>query len=126
MASHSTTRVSGFTLIELMISVAILAIIAAIGLPMYNGYIETSREGVLVNNIQSIQLFQDDVRLRTGAFVVSAANLAAITTATGWEPQDDNGATYVITDPGDGGYRVTATDSTGVSVCIEFPEKDRC
>ena len=58
---------SGFTLIELMVSVAIVAIIAAVGVPLYSDYIDTSRQGVLVNNLSSIEIFQEDFRLRTGA-----------------------------------------------------------
>lgn len=116
----------GFSLIELMIAVAIIAIIAAVGLPAYNGYITTSREGVLVNNVSTIEVFQEDFRLRTGNFLVAAANVAAITAGIGWQPQDDGGVTYVITDPGGGSYNVTATDAAGTTVCMTMPEKVRC
>ena len=116
----------GFSLIELMIAVAIIAIIAAVGMPAYNGYITTSREGVLVNNVSTIEVFQEDFRLRNGTFLVTAANLAAITAGIGWQPQDDGGVTYVITDPGGGSYDITATDATGTTVCMTMPEKVRC
>ena len=116
----------GFSLIELMIAVAIIAIIAAVGMPAYNGYITTSREGVLVNNLSTIEVFQEDFRLRNGNFLVAAANLAAITAGIGWAPQDDGGVTYVITDPGGGSYDITATDATGTTVCMTMPEKVRC
>ena len=116
----------GFSLIELMIAVAIIAIIAAVGMPAYNGYITTSREGVLVNNLSTIEVFQEDFRLRNGNFLVAAANLAVITAGIGWQPQDDGGVTYVITDPGGGSYDVTATDVTGTIVCMTMPEKVRC
>ncbi len=116
----------GFSLIELMIAVAIIAIIAAVGMPAYNGYITTSREGVLVNNLSTIEVFQEDFRLRNGNFLVAAANLAAITAGIGWQPQDDGGVTYVITDPGGGSYDITATDAAGTTVCMTMPEKVRC
>lgn len=117
----------GFSLIELMTAVAIIAIVAAVGIPMYTGYIQTSREGVLINNLSSIEIFQEDRRLRVGTYLTAAADLAAITAGIGWTPQDDGGVTYVITDPGTGSYDVTATNTaTGTSVCMRFPAKVRC
>ena len=36
-------RTKGFTLIELMVAVGVLAIVAAIALPAYRGYISTAK-----------------------------------------------------------------------------------
>ena len=122
----SCYRYVGFSLIELMIAVAILAILATIALPLYNGYIQTSREGTLIYNISTIELFQEDQRLRTGAYVTAAADLAAIQAAIGWRPESD-GITYSIAAPGPAGtYDVTATDASGLAVCMRFPAKIRC
>jgi prepilin-type N-terminal cleavage/methylation domain-containing protein len=122
-------RQSGFTLIELMITVAVIAIIAAIALPLYSGYIETSRQGVLINNISTIEVFQEDVRLRTGAYVAGSYDVAGGDTGLAgpplrWNPRDDD-VVYRVVLAG-GGYRVTATDAAGVSVCLQLPEKVRC
>ncbi len=118
--------VNGFTLVELMIVVAVIAIISAIALPLYNGYIQTSREGVLVNNISTLEVFQEDFRLRNGNYLLVAANAAAIEAAIGWTPQSNNGTTYSIADGGGGSYEVTATGPSGAVVCISFPDKTRC
>ena len=119
-------RAKGFTLIELMIAVAIIAIISAVALPLYNNYIQTSREGVLINNIASIEVFQEDFRLRTGAFLTTAANQAAITAAIGWQPQSNDGTTYSIAAGPGNSYQVTATSSNGTVVCRRFPDKVPC
>lgn len=121
VASHQ----SGFTLIELMIAVAIIAILAGVGLPLYSGYVENSREAKLYNDISTIEVFQEQVLLRTGSYATGLANVAAITNATGWDPRTDDGTTYAITANGNG-YNITATDNTGRAVCLSFPAKTRC
>ena len=119
-------RTKGFTLVELMIAVAIVSILAAVALPLYNNYIDTSREGVLVNNISTLEVFQEDFRLRNGNYLLVAADAAAIEAAIGWTPQSNNGTTYSIADGGGGTYEVTATGPQGTVVCISFPDKTRC
>jgi type IV pilus assembly protein PilE len=121
--NHEQSR--GFTLIELMIVVAIIAVISAIAIPLYSGYIQTSREGVLVNGISTMEIFQEDFRLRTGDYFAPAADVAAIEAGIGWEPRDDGDVTYSIAAAGNS-YDVTATDETGVEVCLRLPEKVPC
>ena len=123
--SPATARVSGFTLLELMIAVAVLAVLAGLGIPAYTGYIENSREAKLISNIATIEVFQERERLRTGSYATVGANLAAITAAIGWEPQANDGTTYVLGASGTG-YTITATDTQGKSVCMIYPDKTRC
>ena len=117
----------GFTLLELMIAVAVIAIISAIAFPAYNGYIQTSREAVLVTNISTIEIFQEDRRLRQGTYLTAAANAAAIEAAIGWTPNgDEPGTTYVIAAGAGGSYEVTATSPEGTSICLLLPEGTQC
>jgi type IV pilus assembly protein PilE len=120
-------RSQGFTLIELMTVVAIIALLAAIGLPLYNGYIKTSREGALINNIATVEVFEEDYRLRTGTYQPGVYNGAADANLQllGWQPQSDDGTTYTITVSGNT-YDVTAPDTVGTTVCRRFPAKIPC
>lgn len=45
MPSHHIRRLGGFTLVEVMVTVAIVAILAAVALPTYNKQIRKSRRG---------------------------------------------------------------------------------
>lgn len=59
------SRQSGFTLIEVMITVAIIAVLAAIALPAYNDYVTRSRfpeaqAALASGRIQAEQYYQDN------------------------------------------------------------------
>lgn len=57
---HKT--VSGFTLIELMVVLAVMAIILAIAIPSYNDYIRRSRRTEAIAGMQNLALLQAKYR----------------------------------------------------------------
>ena len=52
---------AGLTLVEIMIAVAILAIISAIAIPLYQGYLTEARYGTALRDIRQMQLLFDDL-----------------------------------------------------------------
>ena len=69
---------SGFSLIELMVVVAILAIVSAIAIPSYNGYIHTARMTEGQENIATIHLAQVEFFEENGFFFTGANTTALI------------------------------------------------
>lgn len=79
----------GFTLIELMITIAVLTIIAAIAVPAYNEYVREARLGVARANIEPLRLALEDSWLDSGTGTY--AGLAGT-----WDPSGDKSLENVL------------------------------
>ena len=70
--THRMTKLSkGFTLLEIMISVAILAILSTFAFPLYTDYIRTGELAKLQHVAATITTYQEDYRLRNGTYLVN-------------------------------------------------------
>ena len=69
---HSSATCSGFTLIELLVVVAIIGVLAAIGIPAYQNYLETARASAAQNGLRSIYLAQKEHFSENNAFYGTA------------------------------------------------------
>ena len=113
-----------------MVAIAVLAIIVAIAAPLYRGYVESAATGALINNVATMEVFQEDVMLRTGSYAGGTYNARAgetsLTDAIGWRPQADTGAVYIVEAATTSSYQVTATDAQGRSICRIMPARTPC
>lgn len=104
MRTRFRGTIRGFTLIELMITVAVVAILAAIAYPSYNRFVTKSARDEAKSTLQQIELLQEAWRRDNGVFATNtdmAAQLAALDAADLYD--------YTITAAGRSSFTATAT-----------------
>lgn len=118
----------GFSLIELMLAVAIIAILAAIAIPNYQDYITRSKRAEGMALLQEMSARQERFYAQNNRYVTinqdldllvtNAASLVGLDTA-GARVRSENGyyLVGVSRTNGDGGYTLTAEEDIGDGLC---------
>jgi type IV pilus assembly protein PilE len=96
MLKHPSLQ-RGFTLIELMIFVAIFAVLAAIAVPSYNSYVKKSRRADARSLLQAAAIAQEKFRLSNATFASATTSLAPPCPTSGACPSEQGH--YVLATP---------------------------
>ena len=127
---------SGVTLLELLITVAIVGILASVAWSAYSGYVSSSRESAMLQVMQSVKVYEEDRRVRLGEYVEGAYDPSnpsvsgGLATTLGWNPADpDPDISILAACATDGNapecargsaIEITATHTQGESICRSY------
>ncbi|CAM4069749.1 prepilin-type N-terminal cleavage/methylation domain-containing protein [Vibrio neonatus] len=80
---NMNNKQKGFTLIELMIVVAIIGVLSAIGVPMYQDYVKKSELASATATLRGLLTKTELYYLDNGAFPSSLGDINAVSSAAG-------------------------------------------
>jgi len=98
--SPSRTQ-QGYTLIEMMITVAIIGILAAVAIPAYNGYIRVGKAAEAKAGLSTIALLEEQYFAENRTYI-TGASAADLTAAIGFQPDTDTHFTWSVAPGGAG------------------------
>ena len=78
---------NGFTLIEMLITLAILGVVASIAIPAYKGYIKTAKMTEAKNNLAALRLAQEENFLENNSYFFGTTTALVKSNSNGlWAP----------------------------------------
>ena len=107
----------GFTLAELLIVVAIIAVLVAIAIPVFTTQLEKSREATDMSNIRAAVAEVTTQYLADGAQSSYSATVTAQQKQSGWQ-NSNNGTLYTRVDGSEKSITVTAKKSGTYTIKI--------
>ena len=113
---------SGYTLVELMVTIGIIAVIAAIAIPTYDGYIKTTGIGAAQANAKNLAAFEETYFYENDTYLAGEYNPPGANglAALGWDPTGDNGQYAYKVEAGVTGitnsYKITVTSKTDSTI----------
>ncbi len=76
------SKAKGFTLIEMMIVVVVIAILSSLAVPAYQRYVQQSRRAQAINAIQHVASLEEQYYFSHGTYTDNAANELGVISPT--------------------------------------------
>ncbi len=117
----SQRKISGFTLIELMIALGIIGVLVGVAVPSYNNYLTASAESTGQHNAMQLWSFEENYRLETDTYF-PGTHTAGDTNSTlmqelHWKPGDKDQYTYTVAAGSDGDIKRTIEITVTCDAC---------